>query len=50
VLSEQSPREIMDSKLDFINKIGLMQHLSPTRANGLLSMVQQMKKEALKYI
>lgn len=50
VLSGQSPQDVANAKLDFINKTGLVQHLSPTRANGLLSMIQTMKKEALKYI
>jgi len=46
VLSGHTPEEIMQSKLDFIEKIGLHEHLSPTRANGLLSMVKQMKLDA----
>lgn len=48
VLSHQHPTAVMEAKLDFIDKIGLKEHLSPTRANGLLSMVNEMKKEALK--
>lgn len=47
VLSEHAPKEIVDAPLDFIEKIGLKEHLSPTRANGLLSMVKQMKLDAL---
>ena len=47
VLSEHTPKEIVDAPLDFIEKIGLKEHLSPTRANGLLSMVKQMKLDAL---
>ena len=47
VLSNQSPDEIVNAKLDFIDKIGLKEHLSPTRNNGLLSMVKQMKLDAL---
>ena len=47
VLSNQSPDEIVTAKLDFIDKIGLKEHLSPTRSNGLLSMVKQMKLDAL---
>ncbi|MCB0630617.1 MAG: SufE family protein [Saprospiraceae bacterium] len=43
VLSGQSPKDIAEADLYFINKIGLQEHLSPTRANGLLSMVKQMK-------
>ncbi len=50
VLSEQKAEDIIKADLDFINKIGLKEHLSPTRANGLLSMIHQMKKEALKRI
>jgi len=47
VLSEHTPKEIVDAPLNFIEKIGLKEHLSPTRANGLLSMVKQMKLDAL---
>ena len=47
VLSNQSADEIVTAKLDFIDKIGLKEHLSPTRSNGLLSMVKQMKLDAL---
>jgi cysteine desulfuration protein SufE len=43
VLSGQSPEDIIDAKLGFIDQIGLQEHLSPTRSNGLLSMVRQMK-------
>ena len=43
VLSGHTPREIVESDLYFIDQIGLQEHLSPTRANGLLSMVKQMK-------
>jgi cysteine desulfuration protein SufE len=49
VLSEHTPNEIIDSKLDFIEKIGLTKHLSPTRSNGLVSMIKQMKLDALAY-
>jgi cysteine desulfuration protein SufE len=48
VLSNQKPEDVVKADLSFINKIGLTEHLSPTRANGLLSMINQMKKEALK--
>src|SRR5688572_21214977 len=48
VLSDRSPKEVVNAKLEFINTIGLVQHLSPTRANGLLSMIDRMKLEALK--
>ncbi|MBP3943997.1 SufE family protein [Sphingobacteriaceae bacterium WQ 2009] len=47
VLSGHSPKEIAESDLYFIDKIGLKEHLSPTRANGLLSMVKQMKLYAM---
>ena len=46
VLSEQSPDAIMAADLAFLDKIGLKEHLSPTRSNGLLSMVKQMKMYA----
>lgn len=47
VLSNHSPDEIINSNLEFIDKIGLKEHLSPTRANGLVSMIKQMKLDAL---
>lgn len=47
VLSDQKPEDIAAADLYFINKIGLQEHLSPTRANGLLSMVKQMKMYGL---
>lgn len=47
VLSHQKADDILKADLDFINKIGLTEHLSPTRANGLLSMIKQMKLDAL---
>lgn len=47
VLSNQTPDEIINTELEFINKIGLKEHLSPTRANGLVSMIKQMKLDAL---
>ncbi|MNF16918.1 Cysteine desulfuration protein SufE [compost metagenome] len=47
VLSGHTAKEIVDADLYFINQIGLNEHLSPTRANGLLSMVKQMKLYAL---
>jgi cysteine desulfuration protein SufE len=49
VLSKRSPDEIISSDLYFIDKIGLRQNLSPTRSNGLLSMVRQMKLYAMAY-
>jgi len=47
VLSNHSPDEIIEAKLDFINEIGMMSHLAQTRSNGLLAMVKQMKNYAL---
>ena len=49
VLSGQSPDNIINAKLDFINKIGMMSHLAQTRSNGLLSMVKQMKNYAIAF-
>ncbi len=49
VLSGHSPKEILDADLYFIEKIGLREHLSPTRSNGLLAMVKQIKAYALAY-
>lgn len=49
VLSGHTPQEILDADLYFIDKIGLRQHLSPTRSNGLLAMVKQIKSYALAY-
>lgn len=47
VFSEESPEDIAKADLQFINEIGLSQHLSPTRSNGLLSMIKQMKLFAI---
>lgn len=47
VLNNQNPQEITQAKLSFIDEIGLKEHLSPTRSNGLVSMVKQMKIYAL---
>lgn len=47
VLSHQKPQAIISANLEFINKIGLTDHLSPTRANGLVSMIKQMKLDAM---
>jgi cysteine desulfuration protein SufE len=49
VLSNRSPEEIIGAELYFIDKIGLRQNLSPTRSNGLLSMVRQMKLYAMAF-
>lgn len=47
VFSGQSPEEIMQADLKFIDDIGLKEHLSPTRANGLVSMIKQIKMYAI---
>ena len=47
VLSGQTPEDIVNTELYFIDRIGLKEHLSPTRSNGLLAMVKQMKMYAL---
>ena len=47
VLSNQTPDAILQADIGFINTIGLKEHLSPTRANGLVSMIKQMKLDAL---
>lgn len=47
VLSGRTPDEILNSKMEYIEQIGLREHLSPTRANGLLSMIRQMKLYAM---
>jgi cysteine desulfuration protein SufE len=49
VLSDRAPSEIVDADLVFIDRIGLRENLSPTRSNGLLSMMKQMKLYALAY-
>lgn len=49
VLSDRTPDEILSADLYFIEKIGLRQNLSPTRSNGLLSMVRQIKLYAMAY-
>lgn len=49
VLSDHTPEEILSADLYFIESIGLREHLSPTRSNGLLSMLRQMKLYALAY-
>lgn len=50
VLDNESPEAVATADLHFINDIGLQEHLSPTRANGLVSMVKKMKMAALKVI
>lgn len=49
VLSGQSPQEILEADLYFIDRIGLKEHLSPTRSNGLVSMVKQIRNYALAF-
>lgn len=49
VLNGHTPKEIAEADLYFIDKIGLHEHLSPTRSNGLLSMIKQMRMYALAY-
>ncbi|WP_321519541.1 SufE family protein [uncultured Bacteroides sp.] len=49
VVSGHTPDEILENELYFIDKIGLKEHLSPTRSNGLLSMVKQMRMYALAF-
>lgn len=49
VLSDHTPQEILDADLYFIEQIGLREHLSPTRSNGLLAMLKQMKLYALAF-
>lgn len=49
VFSNQTPDDIINSDVDYIDKIGLKEHLSPTRANGLVSMVKQLKYYALAF-
>lgn len=49
VVSNHTPKEIIDAELYFIDRIGLREHLSPTRANGLLAMTKQMKMYAVVY-
>ncbi len=47
VLSDQTADDILNARLDFIKEIGLQEHLSPTRSNGLVAMIKQMKMYAL---
>ncbi|TCP23862.1 cysteine desulfuration protein SufE [Tenacibaculum skagerrakense] len=47
VFSDQKPQDILDADTNFIDEIGLKEHLSPTRANGLVSMVKQIKMYAI---
>lgn len=47
IFSNQRPEDILKTKVEFIDKIGLKEHLSPTRANGLISMINKIKEYAL---
>jgi cysteine desulfuration protein SufE len=49
VFSNQHPKDIIEGNTDFIDEIGLKEHLSPTRANGLVSMIKKIKMYALAY-
>ena len=49
VFSNHTPQEILDANTSFIDEIGLKEHLSPTRANGLVSMIKQLKLYAVAY-
>jgi len=49
VFSNQAPKDIIDADTNFIDEIGLKEHLSPTRANGLVSMIKQLKMYAIAY-
>lgn len=49
VLNDRTPQEILDADLYFIDRIGLSQHLSPTRSNGLVAMVKQIRDYATAY-
>jgi len=49
VFNNQKPKDILDADLHFVDEIGLKEHLSPTRANGLVSMIKQIKLYALAF-
>lgn len=49
VFSNQHPKDIIEADTNFIDQIGLKEHLSPTRANGLVSMIKQLKMYAIAY-
>lgn len=49
VFSDQNPKDILEASTDFVDEIGLKEHLSPTRANGLVSMIKQIKMYALAF-
>jgi cysteine desulfuration protein SufE len=49
LFTRQTPQSILEANTNFIDKIGLKEHLSPTRANGLVSMIKQIKMYAIAY-
>ena len=49
VFSNQHPKYVLDAKIDFIDRIGLKEHLSPSRANGMVSMIKQIKMYAIAF-
>ncbi|MEE1064230.1 MAG: SufE family protein [Paludibacteraceae bacterium] len=49
ILSGNDPQDILDAKLTFIDKIGLQEHLTPTRSNGMLAMIKQMRLYAMAF-
>ena len=49
VFSNQHPKDVLDAKIDFIDRIGLKEHLSPSRANGMVSMIKQIKMYAIAF-
>jgi len=49
VLSDQDPQDILNTELQFVDQVGIREHLSPTRSNGLNNMIKQMKYYALAY-
>ena len=49
ILSGNEPQDILDAKLTFIDKIGLQEHLTPTRSNGMLAMIKQMRLYAMAF-
>ena len=48
-MNNQTVEDVLNAEFDFVEKIGLKEHLSPTRSNGLMSMIKQMKLYALAY-
>ena len=50
IFSDQKPKDIIDANMDFIDKIGLRQHLSPNRANGLNNMIKKIKFYAIAFL